>query len=66
MRRMNSIIRCGWLLALIMAVTAAQRAPALSKQDFIIGADISGVQAAEDRGIQYSDSGVQKDNSVVP
>lgn len=30
-------------------------------QNYIIGADISWVQAAEDRGIKYSDNGVQKD-----
>lgn len=29
--------------------------------DYIIGADISWVQAAEDRGTKYSDNGVQKD-----
>jgi arabinogalactan endo-1,4-beta-galactosidase len=30
-------------------------------QSYIIGADISWVQSAEDRGIKYSDNGVQKD-----
>lgn len=30
-------------------------------QNYIIGADISWVQAAEDRGTKYSDNGVQKD-----
>src|SRR5262245_11072019 len=28
---------------------------------FIVGADVSSVQAAEDRGVKYSDKGVQKD-----
>jgi arabinogalactan endo-1,4-beta-galactosidase len=30
-------------------------------QGFIIGADISWVQAAEDRGVRFSDNGVKKD-----
>lgn len=34
---------------------------AKNPQGFIIGADISWVQAAEDRGVRFSDNGVQKD-----
>ena len=30
-------------------------------KEYMIGADISWVQAAEDRGVRYSDNGVQKD-----
>jgi len=30
-------------------------------ETLIIGADISSVNAAEDRGVRYSDAGVQKD-----
>jgi arabinogalactan endo-1,4-beta-galactosidase len=33
----------------------------IPKEAFIIGADISAVQAAEDRGVRFSDNGVQKD-----
>jgi arabinogalactan endo-1,4-beta-galactosidase len=36
---------------------ASQRPSEISRQEFIIGADISGVQAAEARGVQYSDKG---------
>ena len=34
-------------------------------EDFIVGADISWVQAAEDRGVQFSDEGVEKDMLVI-
>src|SRR5438876_3974024 len=53
---MKTIARCACIFALILFATAAQRTPA-----FIVGADISSVQAAEDRGVKYSDKGVQKD-----
>ena len=46
-------------LILFLALLSPQR-PQI-KQPFIIGADISGVQAAEDRGIRYSDNGTQRD-----
>ncbi len=41
------------------ADTPAQ--PAAARAPFIIGADLSAVQASEDRGMHYSDHGVQQD-----
>ena len=61
MQRMKSIFLCLWILATALTGATAERAAAVSPQDFIIGADISGVQAAEARGMQYSDKGVTKD-----
>jgi arabinogalactan endo-1,4-beta-galactosidase len=44
------------------AVSPSESIPVkVPPEDYIIGADISWVQAAEDRGIKYSDNGVQKD-----
>jgi hypothetical protein len=54
-------------LVIAMSNTLRAQSPLQSKpapeipQGFIIGADISWVQAAEDRGIKFSDNGVQKD-----
>jgi arabinogalactan endo-1,4-beta-galactosidase len=45
--------------ALLLLLCGGAAAPAQQKA-FIIGADISSVQAAEDRGVKYSDKGVQK------
>ena len=36
-----------------------------SSSDFIIGADVSGTQAAEDRGTVFSDNGVKKDFLLI-
>jgi arabinogalactan endo-1,4-beta-galactosidase len=49
------------MLAIVLSGSAAERSTAATPQDFIIGADISGVQAAEARGVKYSDKGVTKD-----
>jgi arabinogalactan endo-1,4-beta-galactosidase len=57
---MKSIARHALIFALLLTGKAAQ-SPPVESQQFIIGADISGVQAAEDRGVQYSDKSVQKD-----
>ena len=46
-----------WLASLLLSASAQTT----TSQPFIVGADISGVQAAEDRGIKYSDNGVPKD-----
>ena len=61
MRRMKSIFRCVWMLAIAWTGTAAPRETAVTPQDFVVGADISGVQAAEALGVKYSDKGVAKD-----
>jgi len=46
----------------LCAQPASQSKPAPEiAQGFIIGADISWLQAAEERGIKFSDKGVQKD-----
>jgi arabinogalactan endo-1,4-beta-galactosidase len=58
---MNTIVRIASILAMAVLGTAAQRTPVAAQRDFIIGADISGVQAAEARGVKYSDKGVTKD-----
>jgi arabinogalactan endo-1,4-beta-galactosidase len=57
---MKSIARYALIFALLLTGRATQSPPA-AMQQFIIGADISLVQAAEDRGVHYSDQGVQKD-----
>jgi arabinogalactan endo-1,4-beta-galactosidase len=57
---MNTIVRIAGILAMAVLGTAAQRT-SMAPQNFIIGADISGVQAAETRGVKYSDKGVTKD-----
>ena len=49
------------MLAIAWTGAAAPREAAVTPQDFIVGADISGVQAAEARGVKYSDNGVTKD-----
>jgi arabinogalactan endo-1,4-beta-galactosidase len=42
--------------------TAGESTPVkIPPEEYMIGADISWVQAAEDRGIRYSDNGVEKD-----
>ena len=76
MPHMQSRIRPIWSLAILLVwITAppssvtAQRAtgvPAPRRavtipQGFIVGADISWVQAAEDRGVRYSDGGIERD-----
>src|ERR1700748_2320734 len=47
------------LLAAAFLSVSAQNST--TPRSFIVGADISGVQAAEARGMHYSDKGVQKD-----
>ena len=55
-----------WMKAAIFALlTASLLSRAAEPPAFIIGADISSVQAAEDRGVKYSDKGVQKDILVI-
>ena len=49
------------MLAIAWTGTAAPRETAVTPQDFVVGADISGVQAAEALGVKYSDKGVAKD-----
>src|SRR2546429_515850 len=61
MRRMKSIIRSACICALVVCAMAAGRTPAVPKQAFITGADLSAVQAAEDLGVKFSDNGIQKD-----
>lgn len=51
---------CAVLLVGIASAIHSSEAQTIP-QDFIVGADISWVQAAEDRGIRYSDEGVEKD-----
>jgi len=48
---------------LLIAPTIQEQTPPAPKvaEKFIIGADISWVQAAEDRGTKFSDNGMQKD-----
>jgi arabinogalactan endo-1,4-beta-galactosidase len=58
---MNTVVRIACIFAMAVVGTAAQRTSLVAPRDFIIGADISGVQAAEARGIKYSDKGVAKD-----
>ena len=52
MRRIKSIFRCVWMLAIAWTGTAAPRETAVTPQDFVVGADISGVQAAEALGVK--------------
>lgn len=62
----RQVNRTGIRLAVLLAfsVTSLERTPAQTppfSQTMIVGADISSVQAAEARGIRYSDKGQQKD-----
>jgi hypothetical protein len=57
-----------WIVAPLPSVTAqsattiaASRPAVTIPQGFIVGADISWVQAAEDRGVRYSDGGIDRD-----
>jgi arabinogalactan endo-1,4-beta-galactosidase len=56
-----------WVLLLVPSQVLGQAEsdlstrPAKAKHDFIIGADISWVQAAEDRGVKFSDQGTERD-----
>ncbi|MEJ2649721.1 MAG: glycosyl hydrolase 53 family protein, partial [Sedimentisphaerales bacterium] len=43
------------------AITDESTPVKIPPEDYIVGADISWVQAAEDNGMKYSDKGVQKD-----
>jgi arabinogalactan endo-1,4-beta-galactosidase len=48
-------------MAALFAQTPRSSSTAIASAAFIVGADISSVQAAEARGVRYSDRGVQKD-----
>jgi arabinogalactan endo-1,4-beta-galactosidase len=52
---------CRCLAASAAEPTATTNSPVQFPPGYIIGADISWVQANEDRGAKYSDNGVQKD-----
>src|SRR5437870_4539062 len=49
------------IAAVLLLVAASLLSSAAAPTAFIVGADISSVQAAEERGVKYSDRGVQKD-----
>jgi len=59
--RIRTMKRITVILVLFAASLLSAGAQTNAPQDFIVGADISFVQAAEDRGVHYSDRGVQKD-----
>src|SRR4030095_613169 len=51
-------------IALLVALCASAFSQAPNRRtppEFIIGADLSSVQAAEDRGVKYSENGVERD-----
>ncbi|HET9130754.1 MAG TPA: glycosyl hydrolase 53 family protein, partial [Terriglobia bacterium] len=53
------------VLSLLAAAFLSASAQNTTPLEFIVGADISGVQAAEARGVHYSDKGEQKDILVI-